>query len=189
MTTATEFLKSTGLTFLDTAMCGTLALTTWQRSMSSRVGSHVRTLATWDNALALQESDRGYGLSLPESLANYDPATLSWRTSQTSLFGGWAEFLGTWPQSGMTRSGQLFQRAPWVRHTHVKGCSLWRTPVASDGRKTGGQPSHNSVLKRVRDRQTITLAMQVMLIEPGPLNPQFVESLMGFPIDWTALED
>src|SRR5207253_1182561 len=52
------------------------------------------------------------GASLPDSLASYDRASSSWRTSQFSLFGGCSEFSETLPRSGMTRSGIAYQLPP-----------------------------------------------------------------------------
>lgn len=76
----------------------------------------------------------GSGLSSLESLAYYDPVTSSWRTFQACLLSMTGEpsgrFSGTFPRSGMTRSGMLFRRSRSVPHTFVTGYSLWPTPRA-----------------------------------------------------------
>jgi hypothetical protein len=78
------------------------------------------------------------GATTPESWASYDHDTCSWRTSQGSLFGGWVEFSGSWPRSGMTRSGRAFLRPPLVPLTSVIGSGYWPTPDASCGRPHEG---------------------------------------------------
>src|ERR1039458_10464161 len=80
----------------------------------------------------------GSGQSSLDCFAFYDPLSRSWRTSQGSLLGDWPKFSETWPRSGMMRNGVVSQRAPWVRHTHDTGCSLWPTPTAAMGKRGWG---------------------------------------------------
>jgi hypothetical protein len=71
--------------------------------------------------------------------------------------------------------------------TKEKGCFClphWRTPLASDA-KNRGDKNAEATKRRIANRKTITLSMQV----EGPLDPVFVEELMGFPLGWTDLED
>lgn len=56
------------------------------------------------------------------------------------------------------------------------------TPTASDNRDRGG-PGSGAVLRRAEIGKTISLSM----VWDGPLNPQFVGQMMGFPKDWTEL--
>src|SRR6185369_13635676 len=74
----------------------------------------------------------GSGRSSTEPFAHYDPASSSWRTSQTSLLSETGQpsetFSGTWPRAGMTRSGTAYQRRPLVPHTSGIGSSSWPTP-------------------------------------------------------------
>ncbi len=74
----------------------------------------------------------GYGPKSPVLLANYDPASCSWRTSQRSLFEGWEPFSATWPRSGMMRNGTAFQLPPLVPLTAATESGYWPTPVATD---------------------------------------------------------
>lgn len=81
-------------------------------SMSSPAVSPAKTLVGLANELASKVRSLGSGRSLPDSLATFDPATQSWRTSQTCLEAqakseadGLAEFSETWPRSGMMRAG------------------------------------------------------------------------------------
>jgi len=88
---------------------------------------------------AWQERDLGCGLNLPESFANYDPATLSWRTSQYSLLEGLTKFSHPWPKWGTMRNGSVYQLPPLVRRISDGECSLLPTPSASSyGNNRGG---------------------------------------------------
>lgn len=71
--------------------------------------SHAKTSALPEKARALKALAQAYGASTPELLARYDPATSSWRMLRPCLFGEWDEFSGIYPQSGMTRNGELFR--------------------------------------------------------------------------------
>lgn len=81
------------------------------------------------------------GTSSPESLANWDRATSSWRTSQLCLLEGSTPFSERWPTSGTMRSGQLYARPTWAPRTDASACSLWPTPQSHDavGGKTPAQ--------------------------------------------------
>lgn len=137
----------------------------------------------------------GYGLSSLDSFANYDPASSSWRTWQISLTSGnLAKFSQTFPQAGSMRNGLLFRRAPWVPHTHENDCFLWHTPTVEDKKPAGPVEMAMVTLwlagHRIRNTY-IRLRSLVAAREGrrGPLNPPWVEWLMGYPIGWTDLED
>jgi len=67
-------------------------------------------------------------MSSPESLASWDRASLSWRTSQLCLLEGSTQYSERWPTSGTMRNGQLYARPTWVPRTDVSGSSSWPTP-------------------------------------------------------------
>lgn len=89
------------------------------------------------NPLALQEIEKAqtthviYGPGLEQPLANYDPTTQSWKTSEDTSLWGVQQLLATLPKSGMTRSGALFLQPDWVRPIDAKGLLSWPTPRAS----------------------------------------------------------
>ena len=91
------------------------------KSMSSAAASHAKTSATPEREPASLASGQVFGTSSLGSLASFDPATSSWRTSQRCLLEGWVKYSGRWPRSGMTRSGTLFQLRPLVRRTGGTG--------------------------------------------------------------------
>jgi hypothetical protein len=98
-------------------------------STSSAEASPARTSATPARAPGSTERARVFGQSTPAWLASFDPDTSSWRTSQLSLLGGLDEFSGTWPRSGMTRSGTAFQLQPLAPLTAETDSGLLPTPV------------------------------------------------------------
>ena len=68
-------------------------------------------------------------------LAKYDPDTSSWRTAQCSLLEDSTECLQTFPRSGMTRGGLLWELPMLERRTKETGSGLLEklpTPQASD---------------------------------------------------------
>ena len=65
-------------------------------------------------------------------LASWSLGSLSWRTSQRCLFGGFQMFLDRWPRSGMMQNGQLFLLRNVERPTEGTGYSSLPTPCATD---------------------------------------------------------
>lgn len=124
--------------------------------------SPARTSASQAKVQALKASAAAYGRSTPELLANYDPATSSWRTSQRCLVEGWTRFSETWPRSGLMRNGIAFQLPPLVRLTGATDCGLWPTPCANDDNKS--PEAHMAMKQRMKggQRNTIT-SLQVMV--------------------------
>ena len=186
--------------------------------MSSAAGSPARTSASPDAAPASRASTAVYGRSTPELLANYDPSTQSWRTSQRCLIEGWALFSETWPRSGLMQSGIAYLLPPLVPRIIETGSGLWPTPTAGDSKASGSRNTPNSKahpgisltdavrMDGGRGRMWPTPAArdyrypnatpysarggglkgeQLPNAAGGPLNPAWVEWLMGFPLGWT----
>lgn len=185
----------------------------------SAEGSRARTSQPLAKALASRVSAAAFGANTPVSLANYDPVSCSWRTSQRCLVEGWTVFSETWPRSGMMRSGIAYPLQPlapvtketesgslptptageandynvnWKSMARVdKGGRIMRriasgmlpTPCAADHRDRGG-PSNPAIQRRMNIGKSIELSMYW----DGPLNPPFVEQMMGFPVGWTDLD-
>jgi len=186
----------------------------------SAAASPAKTLAMLESALALKVKGLVCGGSTGDLLANYDPASSSWRTSQACLVSGWEPYSETFPRSGMMLSGTVYQLPPlalvtaeigsgsllptptagevndyntnWQSLANVDrggrimrriATSLLPTPCASDHRDRGG-PSNPAIQRRMNIGKSIELSMYW----DGPLNPQFVEEMMGFPVGWTDLD-
>lgn len=176
---------SIGPTSQSTPTCESSTLSQ-ARQMSLLAASPVRTLAGLDLATVLAGPDRDSGASSAALLAKYDRASQSWRTSQRSLLEEWALYAETWPESGMTQNGQLYRRAPWVRHTCDSECSLWPTPTASVDRRGFGIPLHD---RPGRYKKSTVQRVHAMIGEHGwRIHPNFTEALMGYPTDWTEIE-
>lgn len=151
--------------------------TTFPSATSSAEDSRARESASQARAQVSQTPAPVFGESSLEWLANYDRELQSWKTVGLLPLEGYTESLETLPRSGMTRSGKLFRRAPLVRHTHGKGCSLWPTPTAS--MHQGWSFSRNS--KARYNRETMSRALEHGY-RPHPI---LLEALMGFPSGWS----
>ena len=157
-------------------------------------------------------NDPRAGGKCTESLANYDPDSRSWKTSQTSFIPELNKFAGRWPRSGMMRNGTLYPLPTSVRRTSANASGLWPTPTAHTAydRNTkycqGGtpltvavkmwptptvSPGRNATSGRKPDSKhhSGTTLYDIAYQEGGKLNPNWVEWLMGYPPGWTDLED
>ena len=181
-------------------------------STSSAAASHARTSASLGEALDLQESGPASGGKCIESFAKWDPSLSSWKTLQPSLTGASMPFSGRWPTSGSMLSGDVCRRRPLEHHIEDKGSGWLPTPTAANygtnksiWPNSKARPSlqtmarHNlwptPTVKGDYNRKGASkasgdgLATAVKKMEPhsgGPLNPTWVEWLMGWPIGSSA---
>lgn len=207
---------STGRTSLATTMCEpsqqTDLLPMELPLMSSAAGSRARTLASLENGLALKVRALVSGESMPVSLASYDRASSSWKTSQACLISGWEPFSETWPRSGMMRHGTVFQLPPLAPLTGATEFGLLPTARATDGEK--GSRTVEGAQREFARGKNLDLPMVAKLwptphancstgakqspnkqggenlqtAAGGALNPTWVEWLQGFPLGWTEVE-
>ena len=98
--------------------------------MSSQEATHANHSAPQESAEDQTTRDI-YGPKCSEPLAFYDQELRSWRMFGVITLWGLTVSLETLPTSGMTVSGRLFRRSPWVRHIAGSGSSAWPTPVSS----------------------------------------------------------
>jgi len=140
------------------------------------------------------QTTRGTCGRLPlESFAKWCRDSYSWRTCPASCLGNIdisKRFSGTWPNSGMILSGESWE-LPTLAHRISAigfgspppcGISSVPTPAAADSRNRGN-PEDPVVKRRIAIGKQVNLSMVVS----GPLNPEWIEWLMGFPIGWTDL--
>lgn len=122
------------------------------------------------------------GRNLPAPLARLSPDGSCWRTCQACLPwpGSSDRYSQTWPRAGLMLHGLCYRRAPWVRHTHGKGCSLWPTPTAAMASRGWG---FSSGTQRYR-RETIERALETGY-KPSLSG---LEAMMAFPPMWTAVD-
>lgn len=145
---------------------GSETFATWTAA-ASRLGwtsspqdSPVRTSALPVREPGSVEPEAGCGLKSCESLRSsirsssssktWQPFAVlaegTWTLPQASLFEPSASFSETWPQSGMTLSGQAFELQRPVRHTSGTDGSAWPTAQSADGKRSstsmmGGNPT------------------------------------------------
>lgn len=123
----------------DCGVVGLNALLKRARTSSPRA-SRARTYPLLAEAPDLPAPIPGSCGRFYEPFAWFDPATRSWRTWQRCLIEGWAPYAGTWPRSGMTRSGIAFRRAALVPRTEEigSGSSLPTESATTYGTNQGG---------------------------------------------------
>jgi hypothetical protein len=165
-------------------------------SMSSAAASPARISPTPEPERGSTGSARVFGPSTPDSFANFDRDTSSWRTSQLSLLEDSGVFSETWPRAGMTRNGTAFRLRPLAPLTGGTGSGLLPTPTVVAERlptpTAGDAKSARNATAGRRDPDSKhhagTTLSDVAYQAGGSLNPTWVEWLMGFPLGWTDLE-
>jgi hypothetical protein len=162
------------------------ALLTWYLEDFPAKTSRQPARVEASKASALDSGDKW-----PESWVKYDRATSSWRTRQRSLAGDWEEFSETWPRSGSMRNGMCFQRPTLAPTICGNESGLLPTPRASDGMKHRIRPA--SVVRASkrghagRLEDWVSLKEEITKNQCVYLNPGWLESLMKWPIEWSAL--
>jgi len=157
-----------------------------------------------------------FGRKLPDAFASFDPGGCCWKTSQATFHWASEPFSETWPRSGMMRGGIAYQLRPSAPRTFAIACSSWRgeltaTPTTKANQLAPSMMKHpgcraiagllptpvaslerNALLsdaqaRRANRRVHVTSVLSARGIQ-GRLSPQFVEWMMGFPLDWTRLD-
>ncbi len=156
-------------------------------------GFHAKTSQPQGGGLALMENEAECGEKWRGSFVKYSPDSCSWKTHQCSLLGDLDEFSETWPQWGLMRNGECWERQTLeqtIRGTE-SGLSqtTWPTPDANCGMR-GTQPNWTPKRKSGHQAQ-YSINQAVRDLEQGiggKLNPMWVEWLMGWPLGWTDLK-
>jgi len=131
------------------------------------------------------------------SLVRLDLATSSWKTHLCSSAEVSTLFSGTWPRWGTMQSGVCSERETQAPLTSETVSGLWLTPTRTDSKPSGIKEATMMLralsgevipetYRRLRS-QVAALALQVGE-GFGPLNPTWVEWLMGWPLGWTDLQ-
>lgn len=165
-----------------------------RKSTSSSAGSPANQFRQRVNG-KLRPIRVGSGQGFPVSSVYYDPTMSLWKTYPDSLQEGWDSYSLTFPRSGMMRNGTVSRQNPSVPRISDIGCFSWPTPSAMEGRTRDPE----RLLQRRRECKEkhhngngfgLTLGNALTLLgEVGPVNPMWVEWLMGFPLGWTELGD
>jgi hypothetical protein len=163
--------------------------------------SRARTSALQAAGPDLTASARASGVSLPAWYAKFDRESCEWKTAQCSLLEDSALFSGTWPRSGLMLDGTCYPQPSAARINCESASGLLPTLLASNTkavhmRSNGREPRSylptlcardyrypgKSRMERTGGKQGEVLPQAV----GGPLNPDWCEWFMGFPIGWTA---
>lgn len=175
-------------------------------------GFHARTLALQEKGQDLTGSGQDCGEKWRGWLAKYDQDSSTWRTPQRSFIEDLDESSAILPSSGMTRGGLCWELPTLEPLTSGTGYGLWPTPVADDTASrskpyaqggtplslavklwpTPTTPSGNCVGRLDEWGGSRSRAVMRTLVSAeeigGPLNPPWVEWLMGWPLGWTDLK-
>ena len=133
----------------------------------------------------LMDPDRDCGEKWRGWLAKYDPDSCSWKTPQCSLITDSDECLETYPTSGMTRDGLLWEQTRLERNTTETEYGLLPTPTARDFN------GHTITKKRPKGFNKVlpnVFKLEFQLHGQCYPHPTFSEGLMLWPIGWTDLK-
>jgi len=121
--------------------------------MSYLAAFHAKTLAQQEKAQESMENDQECGEKWRGSFTKYDPSLCSWKTHQCSLLGDLDEFLETWPQWGLMRDGECWERR--TLEQTIRGTESGLSPNGVDSFHTpnttgldGGSNSRKALKKR-----------------------------------------
>ncbi len=174
-----------------------------EKSMSCVGDFRVRTLAKLERVETMGSTEReaDCGQRWPESLAKWNPLTFSWKTHQCSLFEDSIECLETLPRWGLMRNGELYRQPMQAPPISESEFGYLPTPVAALGKfdagpagdfvscfrkmESGIRPSGAAIGSSLRWHPEFIHEWQRT---GGELNAQWIEVLMGWPIDWTDLQ-
>jgi len=126
-----------------------------------------------------EESEVDYFSKSKDWFAKYDRDSSSWKMSPPFVQGEGTLLERDWPMQGMIVDGLLYPRRKSGHITKGKDGFFWPTPDASQRGARINQKGHHFTLQDAVRR----------IYGPGPLNPRFVEWLMGYLSGWTVLED
>jgi hypothetical protein len=179
--------------------------------MSFLAASLARTSASPERERELQEDGVAFGQKWQGSLAKYDQDLYSWKTAQCSLLGESERSSAIFPRWGTTVGGELYPLPMRGRSISVSASGSWPTPTVCGNynrkgvSKTSGDGLATAVAKRPwptpsagNSKWNGTLQewgvswnwvrAEDPALARSPLNPTWVEWLMGWPLGWTDLD-
>ena len=159
-----------------------------RRWTSSTADSPARISALQVMALVWLDSEAAWSSRCSGWCGRFVPPSRSLRTSQLYELEAQTSSSKNWPALGMTRAGALYRPLKSERRIFATvGGSLLPTPSASSyGNNRGGAAGRTGKI-----RHSLPQLAKMGLLphhEPGPLNPLYVERMMGYPLQWTVCE-
>lgn len=149
---------------------------------------HAKTSALRGLAAGWMGSARACGVSTSGWFARWSPGSSGWRTAQCSFLGDSEQFSATWPRSGSMLGGMCFQRPTLAPGICANGSgSLPFTGNAPRRLPTlAARDYRHPNAKSYAERGGGSKGEQLPNVLGGPLNPDWCEWFMGWPIGWTA---
>ena len=103
------------------------------KSIAFAEASPAKTSQRQAKAWASTEREAGCGQSSRVLLAKFDRVSRLWKTLQCSFLGDSDECLETFPRSGMTQGGLLWELTMSEPRTGASASGFWRTPDTGAG--------------------------------------------------------
>ena len=142
---------------------------------------HAKTLALREKWKVSKENALGCGVKCLELYGTLDLVTSSLKTRQLCLFEDLSGSYATFPKSGMMQNGNVYQAPTLVYNRVGNGYIVLPTPVKSTAngacknRYFGSPTYRGNIHEYIRDGEQ----------DSQYPHPDFLESLMNFPIGWT----
>lgn len=181
---AEAFLSGTGQAQGASTTCVKSVPDASKASISSAEDSRVRMYLQQVDAWASKVAGAAFGRSSCASFASYNQSSWWSKTFEDYSMLPAEElvpFSGPWPSSGLMLGGVSFRLKTLELRTGETGCSssrgrLWPTATVggATNRPAPGTKRGMGLRSAVQDCG-----------DTGPLNPTWVEQLMGFPSGWT----
>ena len=121
-----------------------------EKSTVSAEASRVRTFPQREKERVSTGREAAYGASSRVLLARFDHNTRLWKTLQCSFLGGSDECLETFPRSGMTQGGLLWELTMSEPRTGVNESGYWRTPDTGAGGEISAEKAADFAAKKTR---------------------------------------
>ena len=121
-----------------------------EKSTAFAEASRVRTFPQREKARVSTGREAAYGASSRVLLAKYDRDSRLWKTLQCSFLGDSDECLETFPRSGMTRDGLLWELTMSELPTGANAFGFWRTPDTGAGGRISAEKAADFAAGKTR---------------------------------------
>lgn len=155
-------------------------------STSSQGGSLAKISVAPATGQGLQVPAQGSGESLQESSGKPVRRSRSSKTPRCYQAVDSTSSSAILPRWGTMRAGEWLERVTPVPLIGVTECGSWPTPQRIDSNFSASKPE-TARARHARGAQRMVSTI-VAAEDGGPLNPEFSEWLMGWPIGWSALQ-
>ena len=142
----------------------------------------VRTSPPLGIVLDSRATDRPYGFKWNGLLVKYDRNLCCWKTHRFSESGVLPTYLLDLPKWGMIHDGALLERTTLACPMSGTDFCLYPTPTASIWKGWTFNEHHRSTYTRIKRLYGLELT------NGAPPGPELLESMLGWPIGWSAPE-